>query len=792
MTLRTDKWVFLNPETYVEEEVAAALERIITEYGNSLNLDNGLSSLAYGEREETKKYFETVVDQVAYFTEDHKKIRNFIIDWYSAHKTKISKARKITELNLLSSEELSEFILSLGFPFPANIPNKNHRIAFLKELINNYNKKGTPSVLGKILALYGLRNILISEWWIRYDSRREDPFFARSNVIYSTMNKDDINNPILETTKSYGDFIKDSPHWQITLDELTELFNNPENKISLPSITNAISIEAYTNIADMQIATAIFQRKVEETYDFWLRYTLIPETGLTTTPIYTTVTNNPPTDYATYSSDPYYLVGDSPTGDWIGHPKEIAYYSQDDLQWMFVNPSNGDTILVKDDSGSLVEKGRLLMCNRKLSTDPIKWDVYKLRKDATLTAYNADKTIETSFVYNDIDVIDLSGVLPSNKLLNRDENIYRYIPLNGFTSLYSVFEIMLALSYLHDGDYILDSNEYHLYYNGEYEPLDDGFLQGDDDTVPNIRDDVDTLHNDGAGNFYSVIEKEYKNLVYDRDQVNGGGKSYRHTYNFGNTPYTLRNARMETFNSNWRNPNDYTIDHNLYVQTHAETFLKAVNPTFLEEINTMLLATNKDLLIENILVDLESYAYSMMNLENASFAYVMKGGEFFSQKLIPVVNFFKPFRVRLLDFTTKFLVDNPLHDSLLCDERMYNTITHYAIEKPFPRNLETDTLMHQPDEDGGPILDYLFDHGLATEDLDQITIYQTIDEPNYSTYDSDGKKALLDINFNDYFTIKVYDGDDNLEYDYRVDDEEVYQYDVVTGEITGIIEPVDE
>lgn len=792
MTIRTDKWIFLNPETYVEEEVSDALSRIITEYGNALNVDNSLASLAYAEREETKKFFETVIDQVPYFTNDHKKIRTFLIDWYSAHKSKITKARKITELNLLNSEELSELILSFGFPFPGNIINKSHKIAFLKELINNYNKKGTPSVLGKILALYGLRNILISEWWLRYDSRRENPFFFRSNVIYSTINQDDVSNPVLETIKSFEDFIEGDPHWQLTLDDVTNSFEDPDNKISLPSITNAISIESYTNIADMQIATAIFQRKIEETYDFWLRYTLIPETSLSTTPIYTTVTNDPPTDHTSFVYNPYYLVGDNPTGDWDGHPKEIAYYSQDLSQWFFTNPSNGDSILVKDCSGTLVEKGRLLVCNKKLSTDPIKWDIYKLRKDATLTAYSDGTTVETSYVFNDIDVIDLSGIIPSNKLLNRDENIYRYIPLNGFTSLYSVFEIMLALSYLHNGTYIEDSNEYHLYYNGEYEPLDDGFLQGDDTSVPNERDDIDTLHNDSAGNYYSVIEKEYKNLVYDRDQIEGGGKSYRHTYNYGNTPYTLRNDRMETFNSNWRNQNNYNIDHNLYVQNNAQTFLKAVNPTFLDEIDTMLLAVDRDLLIENILVDLESYAYNMMNLENASFAYVMKGGEFFNKKLLPVVNFFKPFRVRLLDFSTKFLVDNPLHDSLLCDEKMYNLVNHYAIEKPFPRNLESSDLMYQPDESGGPILDYLFDHGLATEDLEHVTITQIVDEYNYSTYDIDGRKSLLDLNFNDHFTIKVYDSLDSLEYDYRIDDEEVYQYDVTSGDVTGIIEPVDE
>lgn len=785
----TEKFIFVNPETYVEDEQSAYLKKIVQTYANSIELDTLIASVAVSEQEETRKYFETALDQVCYFSDDHKKIRNFIINWYAANKTVITKARNLSDLNSLTNEELNEFLLSMGFPYPRNIISRSHKIQFLRELINNYRKKGTPAVLGNVLSLYGLRNVLISEWWIKYDSRRSDPFYARSNVIHSTANINDIRNPDLETTRTYEDFISDNPHWQLSLADLSSKFYDSSTKIKLPSITNSFSIEAYTNLTDINVVVSILQRKMQETYDFFLRYTLIPDDKVTTVPIYTGVYNTPP-DTSSLDDGSYFLVGNEGTGDWSSQDKKIAVFNSDTTSWSFFNPTNGYTILVEDTDMDVIENNQLLICNKLTPSSPNKWDSYQLKTNYTINV--RDKTLDTTttFVYNGTELVDLEAILPNSKLNNRNENIFRDISLNNFSSLYSVFEIMLAFAYLHNGSYTENTLWHHLNYNGNYTPLDFGYQEYYDSSAVPTRDDIDTLYYLDSG--YSVILDEYNNLIFDTDIISSGGYSFRHNYYGGNSPRSLQKDKQFDYIVNWTKKNNYESDSHLYVQNKAEKFLKAVNPEFLDEINTLLQNDTSDLVMENMLVDFENYIYNTMNLNVPSSAYVQFGGQFLQQKMIDVINFFKPFRARLLDFITKLLIDNPLLDSLLPDDVFGINVEILTVEKPYPRNIDTSGVyMYNPDTSALPVLDYKLDYGLSTEDSVITNIEIIENELHYGTYDSDDKINVLDLNMADAFFIEVYDGTGGLEFEYSIDDGETVTYDSTSGEEI-IYPPVDQ
>ena len=814
-----ENWVFINPETYVEDEVNLVLNQILTEYAKSLELDNNLSLLAYSERENTKKFFEKIIDQNVYFTQDHLKLRKFIMDWYASNKTQITKARKSTDLNILTSEELNEFMISLGFPYPRNIISRSNRIQFLSNLIKNYQKKGTSETIANIISLYGLRNVLISEWWIRYDRRRAvgKKYFARSNIVHPKISR---FNKALETEKSYEEFIKNNPHWQLSYDELDDYFETDNIPISLPSITNVISIETHSNLVELELAASVFQRKIQETLDFWIGYSCIPikVPGLNVSEtIYTGLYNSPPKYLEArehrrpedlgniFAENNIYLVGPDPTGAWEnqGFEKKLVRYIAPDVledpedldettelpgTWELVDISNPYwSVFTTHDSD--LNADSLLVLDKTTGN----WNVYKsFKKDAILqiTWYKASHN--STIVYNGEKWVDLKGQIDYKFFHNRNENIFRDIPLNSFTSLYSILEIQLALSYLHQGSYTRDTSKRHFNYSGLSTPLDTGYIK---DYVfpfkPPLRNDIDSLYY--ADSAYSVITEEYKNLVFDKDKLTPDNSIVTFRHNVTNTtPRKIQNEKKQKFLDNFTQKNNYASNLNLKAQIDAEVYLEAINPDFLKEINQLLESDDRSLLLENIMIDFENYVVNTMQLIESPFAYIQNGGEFLNKKLLPVLDFFKPFRVRLLDFLTKFEIYNPLMDSLLIDAEIHEFHIHeLVVEKPFPRNLSTDDTFSYAPGTTIPVLDYLLGHGLATEDYAVIQLEHIINEPSFSPLDNDTNYSESDLSMKDAFFIEVTEGGD-LIYNYKLD-EGLVVFDSTSnpGEEDEII-PVDE
>lgn len=824
MNNTNENWIFINPETYADDEVNLVLEQILTEYSRFVGLDMNMSILSYSEREKSQKFFEKIIDQQVYFSPDHSKIRRYIIDWYSSHKAQITKARRSTDLNLLTSEELNEFMISYGFPYPRNIISRSNRIQFLSNLIKNYQKKGTSETIANIVSLYGLRNVLISEWWIRYDSRREREFFARSNIVHPEISRNDRS---LEIEKSYEEFILNNPHWQMTYSDLSGSYykkNDPEdglfyNKVSLPSITNVISIETHSNLVELELACAVFQRKIEESLDFWIGYSLIPLklSGLAVNTLVTSMYNTPPTAEELSADRPWgrsnyngdtniYLVGPAPTGDWEdqGFEKKLVIYDHETTSWSLYDISALTSYSVFLRGDSILYPNSLLILQEM---DGNSWTVYSsFKKDVCLrtrTNQSSSSYSRTSTrVYNGEEWIDLERTMDSKLMLNRDENLFRDISLNSFTSLYSLLEIQLAFTYLHDSAYSANANKYHFNYRGQYTPLDAGYIRRvPGSQLPTLRNDIDNVYY--SNDAYSVIADEYKNIVFDQDKLTPDNTivTFRHN-TVSTTPKRLQDAKKTEFynkftqQNQWNNVNSYTLANtNLFAQTRAEEYLKAINPEFFKEINVLLESEPKELVLENMMVDFENYVINTMQLIVSPFAYIQNGGQFFNKKLLPVLDFFKPFRVKLLDFLTKFDIYNPLMDSLLIDDRADIHISEYFIEKPLPRNLgTTDGYSYLPKNQAGtypPVLDYVLGHGLATEDYAVISITETINEPIYGSLDMDLHFNSLDISMKDAFFITVSEGGDVV-YDYKSDDSVTVYVDPDNEDLEIEIEPVEE
>lgn len=722
-------WIFISPSTYIDDEVNKALSEILIRHSALYGIDSNLANIAYSEREKTKKYFETVIDQSVYMTEDHKRIRSFIIDWYSANKAELTKLKELKDVNILTNEELNKFILSLGFPYPENIISRSNKIKFLIELVNNYQRKGTLHALANVIFLYGLRDVNISEWWIRYDETRKDKIYAKSNVVYPFNNRFD---PTMEKILSLEQFISNNPFWHQTYEDIESDFEH--NRISLPSITSTISIDSNSSLTDLEPIVSIFQRKVRETYDFWIGYTLVPIFNLINLdhpPVIIDILNIPPTNFDK-TQPKIVLVGPNPIEEFYEQERKFAFWNTSNQKWEFIQPENEQSVIGGENS--TIHRNNLL----KYSEGDNKWTAYSPGKDAALVAMTGPYDFivnsitfdliltgqdEYTHVYNGFEWVNLNVNIPKERFLNRNQNIYRNIPLTQFSSLYSIFDLMIAFSYLHQGtynkQYNLDNNKSYIFYNGEYVPLDIGF-----EFTPSVfspyRDDIDEFYETG----YDDIINEYNNLIKTKSYWLTGTESEL------NSARNVRDERISDYIDKFTLKLTYEPQSGTTPQEHPGQFLKAVNPQFYNEINNLVDAESGDkkLVLENMMVDFEDYVTNIMGLPHTSFAYIQEGGVFYSKKLMPVINFFKPYRVRLMDFNTNLLINSPLLDSLIPQDETKESFEDQYVEKLFPGRLYVDTL-----EGDFPKLraesDPRFDYGLGTDDVFYIDIEDNLDNP---------------------------------------------------------------
>jgi hypothetical protein len=243
--------------------------------------------------------------------------------------------KNLTDPVTLNTDELNEAMKSLGFPFPGNIISDAAKLNFYLSLIDLYNTKGTAKTLASAIQIFGLRNIIISEWWMHYD-RADDEFYARSVPIYPAKFR---GNNRFTIQKTFDEFTDGNPFWQLSKTEMYNLYNDPTKPIKLPSITSVISVNSAVNMTDFEAAFALLQRKMKESYEYWLEYQLNPVGGIldfiylaNIEPTMPTLLNTPPTDPANGDS---YLVGSSPTGIWVGHNGDFATWNEEDEEWIY-------------------------------------------------------------------------------------------------------------------------------------------------------------------------------------------------------------------------------------------------------------------------------------------------------------------------------------------------------------------------------------------------------------------------------------------------------------------------
>jgi len=441
-------------------------EQIVTLIKDS-GLDPLLGNLSFKERNITEKFFTQIIDQPAFISSDHNRIRRFLIDWYSAHKTLVSSKKNGVDPYLLTNNELDELIRSFGFPYPKNIISKDLKIQFLLSLIQNYKRKGSPAVFYESLKYFGLKNSVLHEWWLHRDET--GVFIFKSKPIYPRRlrYRQDL---ILE--KPYGNLT--DPYWQLTEEKLIEIIeNNPDYNL-FPSLTPFISITSEFDIGRLTPGLAILNRLCLESYEYWMRYVLDFKRDIIRT-------ENDPLNYlglGLVEPGEAVIIGDEPIGEFEGHSGKYAVKTQlgTSREWLIMSPFKNH-------------------CIKLLTTN-------------------------THWIFNGEKWVDLGILLPSEKLppipspyvspRNRND-LYRPITLRSFENKYNILEIMLAIVYLFkEGEITEPTDTKYLSYEGTLAPFDSKGPSGHPD---NKVDDT---------NSFSRVYDLYYELVYkrfdDRDQ----------------------------------------------------------------------------------------------------------------------------------------------------------------------------------------------------------------------------------------------------------------------------------
>jgi len=621
-------------------------------------IDPVLATSALSDQKLVTKFFESIVDQYAHFSLDHRRLRRFMIDWYASNRSLVSSMRKAIDPYYLTNEELDELIKGYGFPYPGKIISKSTKVGFLYSLIDYQKRKGTPDVFSKALGHFGLLNVIVSEWWLHRNPTSGD-FYFKSKPIFPREYRSN-SDYILERQ---FDQIADEFWFQTEADLTSSYANSP---ISLPSITPFISVHTTLDTERLTPGIAILQRWVDESYQFWVEYVLKYKGTIHG------IVNDP--DYPSKVSGYSYLIGSTPMGEFSQRSDHYADYASG--VWTLSIPTKNDCVF--------------------------------------------NSVTNTHWVYNGINWINLGLELPTTLLLsNRTGTLKQDIILTNYRHMYSMLEVLLAINYLFNSGNPSTTDNKYVYYDGRYAPFDKGSTQSYSgysgisgySGYTNIKDNVID-----SSSVFERVQSEWSKVT-----IRPTTRSMRDT---------LLSQRQSKFSGSLY-LSDSTSDYSAHViaaQVNSGTFLEAMNGIFKGDIDNLVSFKDNLEVLRLMLLDFERHMMENVKILDVPFTYLILAVPI-QDTLKDVVNYFKPYRARLVDMTTNFGIVDPLGHSIVLSD-----ILSYDLSESFTdTNSVTDLLNMQI---GETFIDYIHRRGedpfyyfdLGLKDEIEVLLKETIRE----------------------------------------------------------------
>ena len=226
----------------------------------SPGLDGLTSSLATSEREISKAFFEQILDQNTFVSNDYRRLRTMLIDWYSSHKTIATTQKYASDVHRLPNKHLSELFRSFGFPLGLDIVPLSSKANFFLDLVNFYKKKGTPETIVDVLDYYGFSDADLVEYWLQKDMYGNLVFRGESVRVAATG-----STVLIDSDVSFNKMTKFDPHWIQTKEEILAL--HLTNKINLPSKSPYYSLSSIFSLFTINISLSILFRIIQDQYN---------------------------------------------------------------------------------------------------------------------------------------------------------------------------------------------------------------------------------------------------------------------------------------------------------------------------------------------------------------------------------------------------------------------------------------------------------------------------------------------------------------------------------------------
>ena len=230
--------------------------------GATANLDPNTLKLAQSEQANTKTFFAATIDQATFGSDDYNRLRNFLVDWYSSHRTIVSTQKNVSDIYSIPEAHLNELFYSFGFDVGdalKNLPYDNKIILFY-DLVNLYKIKGTPLSIFKILNYFGVPAVELLEYWLVKDSSGQLAFKAEQVLSYP-------EGPGITSSNIDFDYVLNDPHWFLTRTEIENLISS--QKLSLPSKTPYYGIRPTFSMDNIIATEAYLSRKSQDDYTTW-------------------------------------------------------------------------------------------------------------------------------------------------------------------------------------------------------------------------------------------------------------------------------------------------------------------------------------------------------------------------------------------------------------------------------------------------------------------------------------------------------------------------------------------
>lgn len=193
-----------------------------------------ISSLLVERKNKCEEYFDTVVDQPIYATDDYLRLRKFLVYWYSALSVLTEKEKQVSEINFIDKDLL---LRSLGYDL-YYLHSDTAKNTLATQISDIWSEKGTYLAMAKVLSLTDITDFAIYEYWLERDKYEELVFHPViiEGLSYSTGEYEGFQ----PMDRPFASVTDKDPHWQTTVEEIEAAEAN--NDIGLPSLSPYIGV----------------------------------------------------------------------------------------------------------------------------------------------------------------------------------------------------------------------------------------------------------------------------------------------------------------------------------------------------------------------------------------------------------------------------------------------------------------------------------------------------------------------------------------------------------------------